>query len=228
MARNRRDGEYEPEEELRQDEEREEYAPPKREPYSEEALHTQTQLDFLIKGLAEIKPIPYIGSRARLYKHCLNLIEEIIDGLPKSIVACEELLDRRDEILTEADEEASKIIADANRQATGLVSSADARAKALEATTKTNVEAHINEADERARTTIENARNQANEMIDESAIVRAANEKAHEIELKAIAEANDKVYEAQSYANEIYQDLEQSLREALERMQRDRRALHEE
>lgn len=177
----------------------------------EDSLDLDNLFDFLIRALTEAKPVPLTGRRAVNVDMCLDVISNIRENLPETVQQCQDILERRDEIMSGADRDAQNILASAQARADSAIAEANRQARERE-----------EQAARRSEDMIDKAEMAARAKIEDSEIMRRAREEALQMHNGALADANEQRLQASRYAESVLLDLERNIGGTLEAVRRSR------
>ncbi len=182
--------------------------------YDEEGGDLDKLLDFLTRALTTAPAVPLSGKKLVNADMCLDAIDDIRKNLPEAVQQSMQVLDKRDQILYEAEKLADSKVAAADARAKSSIEDASARAQEL-----------TSDAQDRARKILADAEARAAAMVDEHEITRRAQEAAARISEEARADANEQKIAAARYADEILHELELTLQDNVDAVHKSRQNL---
>lgn len=134
------------------------------------------RLDDLTDLIETAKALPLSQSCMVPRAEMLDLIDDARASLPESVLAAEQVLIRRDQILADAQADADRLVGDAERSAAQMLAAADDQAanamdaagrhaQAIMETARTDADAIVVDAQDQARRTVSQAQDQAERML---------------------------------------------------------------
>jgi cell division septum initiation protein DivIVA len=173
---------------------------------------TLAALDELTELLDTARGVPMSASCVVPRQHALGLIEEIRDALPSELQDAQGVLDRREDLLTQAQErlaraveqgelERERLVAAAREQAAELVRSAQEHGQRQVAAAQAQAQAIVAAAHAEAGTAVAAARHEAVRLVEETEIYRTAADRAGKITDQATAEARKMATEVEEYVD---------------------------
>jgi vacuolar-type H+-ATPase subunit H len=162
-------------------------------------------IDRLEELTGEARRLPVGGGAMVSKQRLLDLVDRMRVAVPREVYDARELLEKREELLTAAHEEASRLLAEAQEeverrlQETEVVKAAEVRAKEM-----------VAEGDKRARELVREAEEQARARLDE-----------------AQETSREQMREADVYALQTLGKLEQELEEFLDTVRKGVEALEQ-
>jgi len=175
-------------------------------------------LDALERLVAESRRVPFTGTVAVNDDELLSLVDRIRQSLPDELVRAQHLLDERERILTQTEEEAEQLRERAEAAARGLAERTQATARRAAEHTAEDADRLRERAEGEARRIVQDARARADALVAESAVLRAAEERGaaliQEAQLaaqKLTSEAEDYVRQAEEYVRQVMAELEAHL-----------------
>ncbi|HSV68207.1 MAG TPA: DivIVA domain-containing protein [Mycobacteriales bacterium] len=179
----------------------------------------------------------------------LDLLEDIRDALPAELADAQDVLNRREDLLTEATtrlhraaesgqaerarlvgsahEEANALLAAAHDQASQVVAAAQAHAERLVAAAQAQAERVLAHGQAEAATTVAAARQDAARRVEESEVHRVATEQAAQLVADARADARKMVADAEEYVDGRLASFSEMLTRTIRQVDMGRQALRE-
>lgn len=170
----------------------------------EEDLDIQVQLDRLEETILESPRIPLTRKTLIDEEQLLDLVDSIRMSLPDTLLKAEQIIRQRNEILSEAENEAEEMIRAASRRAAQMLNEMPIRQQAeLEATQiRQKVERECLDLQQKTLAQVEQMRSQAEREIEE-------------LRQTSLAECQNVQNGADDYADRVLGQLEQQLKDML-------------
>lgn len=140
-------------------------------------------LDELVTIVEEARGLPMTASCVVPRGDLLELLDDVRDALPAEVDDAQDVLDHRDQMITEAGEAAAKAVGDANAEAHRLVSSAQAQAEGTVGGARAEADRLVGEATAHAEGLVNRARDEA------ARLAQAAQDQHDSLIARARAEA---------------------------------------
>lgn len=168
----------------------------------------------------------------------LDLVEDIRDALPAELADAQDVLDKREDLLTEASERLSqaaqqtqaewdRMIGAAHEQASQIVAAAQAHGERVVAAAQAHAERMLAQARAEAETIVAAARHEAARHVEESEVLRAATAEADQIRAEAVQQARQMVAESEEYVDGRLASFSEMLTRTLRQVDMGRQALRE-
>lgn len=122
-------------------------------------------LDELVTILEEARGLPMTSSCVVPRGDVLELLDEVRDALPTEIDDAQDVLDRRDEIVGNAEHQAQQRISKASMQADQIIAEATARAERLVAEARAEADRVVADGHARYEELVDRSRAEADRMI---------------------------------------------------------------
>jgi cell division septum initiation protein DivIVA len=199
---------------------------------------TLAALDELVEVVQEARGVPMSASCVLPRGHILGLIAEIRDALPSELQDAQEVLDRREDLIAQAQErlagaieqgelERERLVAAAREQAAEMVRSAQEHGSRTVAAAQAQAQAIMAGAHAEAGTTVASARHEAVRMIEDTEVYRTAAARAAHITDKATAEARKMAAEVEEYVDTRLASFSELLTRTMRQVDMGRQALRE-
>jgi predicted nucleic acid-binding Zn-ribbon protein len=187
-------------------------------PGSEPPPSTLDLLAALESLVAESRRVPFTGTVAVNDDELLSLVDRIRLSIPGDLVSAQQLLDQRERVLSQTEEEVGELRARAEAAARNLAErTQDAARRAAEHTAE-EASRLRGVAEAEARRIIEEARARAEEMVSEHTLLRAAEERgaallrdAQASAARQAADAEEYMHQAEQYVAGVMAELEDHL-----------------
>jgi cell division septum initiation protein DivIVA len=141
-------------------------------------------LDALVSVVEEARGLPMTSNCVVPRGDVLELLDDVREALPGELDDAQDVLDRRDEIVTEAEQEAEHARSTAHAEAEQLVAQARAEAERTVTTARTQAEQLLAEARHEAERAVAEGRRQYGDLVErgraEAERLVAAGRAAHE------------------------------------------------
>jgi cell division septum initiation protein DivIVA len=180
-----------------------------------------TTLDLLAAleaMVAESRRVPFTGTVAVNDDELLSLVDRIRLSLPDELVRAHTLLDERERILSQTEEEASRVRERAEAAARSLAERTQATARRAAEHTAEDAARLRERAEVDARKLVQEARARAEALVSEHSVLRAAEERATAMiedaqagAERVTAEAEAYVRQAEGYVRQVMSELEEHL-----------------
>ena len=173
-------------------------------------------LEWLYSLFQGAKTVPFSKKRLVNAEIGLRIVNDLRGNLPVSIQQSNEVINRRESIISEA-----KRLAEAKTQA------ASARSDSILDNASKQGQKMQDDAQDRADRILTEAQSRARAMIDNTEIMRQASEEAMEIKTDARADASDQKLKAKQYVETLLTNLEEDMRKTLEYVRRTRKSFED-
>ncbi|MGD1054224.1 MAG: hypothetical protein ABR950_10425 [Candidatus Dormibacteria bacterium] len=180
-------------------------------------------LDALDALLADARRVPFSGSVVVNDEQLMQLVDRIRLSIPGELVRAQELLDERERLLQETREHAEGVVGRAEAAARELGERVEAHARDLTRRAEEGAAQLGARADAESRRRLEEAQAQAEQLVSDHAVLRAAQERAAlllreaaEGAARITADAEGYARDADEYVRSVMADLEERLTTAAE------------
>jgi cell division septum initiation protein DivIVA len=195
-------------------------------------------LDELTELLDTARGVPMSASCVVPRGHALGLIEELRDALPSELQDAQDVLDRTEDLLSQARErlakaveqgtvERERMVATAREQAAEMMRSAQEHGSRQVAAAQAQAQAIVAAARAEAGTTVAAARHEAARLIEETEVHRTAAERAGAITDQATAEARKMAAAVEEYVDARLASLSELLTRTMRQIDMGRQTLRE-
>ncbi|HYA01088.1 MAG TPA: hypothetical protein VEK76_12190 [Candidatus Binatia bacterium] len=189
---------------------------------SGEAPPTAVDIIEAIEAMvAESRRVPFTGTVVVNDEELLGLLERLRLSLPDELVRAHQLLDERERVLSQTEEESGRLRERAEAAARSLAERTEASAQRVAEHAREEAVQLRKRVEAEARQVIEEARARAEQMVAEHTVLRAAEDRAAGIVRDAQAtaervtgEAQDYVRQAEDYVRLLMTELEEQLAKA--------------
>jgi membrane protein involved in colicin uptake len=153
-------------------------------------------LEELVSGS---RRVPFTGTVAVNDDELLTLLERMRSALPEELVRAHRILDEREQVLTQTEEEAARIRERAEAASRSLAERTQEAARHAAEHVSEEASRQRSQAQAEATRILEEARSRSESMVSEHAVVRAAESRAREVVADAEAEASRLIGDAEDY-----------------------------
>jgi cell division septum initiation protein DivIVA len=203
-----------------------------------QAYQTLAALEELAELVETARGVPMSASCVVPRGHVLNLIEDVRDSLPSELEDAQGVLDKREDLLAQAEErlagavergeiERERLVGAAREQATDLLRSAQERAGQQVAAAQAQAERILASARAEAETMVAAARHEAARLVESSEVHRVAAAEAELITGQARTQARQMAAEVEEYVDSRLASLSELLTRTMRQVDMGRQTLRE-
>ncbi len=179
-------------------------------------MEIHEKIDALSGIIEDARAVPLSNSCVVPRDDALDLVDDIRAALPDAVKEADEVLLEREDIIEEAQAEATETLASAKSDSSLMMSNAQQDAENMIEDARSNAERMIEDAREDAEAMLERARNESRRMIDEQEVMIQAQSEAAGLIEDAQARAQAIVEQATREAEDISYSTRQELDELVE------------
>jgi cell division septum initiation protein DivIVA len=203
-----------------------------------QAYQTLAALEELAEVVESARGVPMSASCVVPRGHLLDLIEDVRDALPSELEDAQGVLDKREDLLAQAEErlagaveqgevERERLVCAAREQATELLRSAQEHAGQQVAAAQAQAERILASARAEGQTVVAAARLEAARLVEGSEVHRAASAEAELIAGQARAQARQMAAEVEEYVDSRLASLTELLTRTMRQIDMGRQTLRE-
>jgi cell division septum initiation protein DivIVA len=202
------------------------------------AFQALAALEELAELVAAARGVPMSTSCVVPRGHVLDLIENVRDALPAELADAQRVLDRRDDLLSRAQErlaaaarrgeaEGERLVSAARDQAAGVVRSAKEHGSQHVGAAQAQAERILAAAHAEAETAVAAARHEASRLVEASEVHQAAAAEAERIMTQARSEAKQMAADVEEYVDSRLASLSELVTRIMRQVDVGRRTLRE-
>jgi cell division septum initiation protein DivIVA len=199
---------------------------------------TLAALDELTEVVQEARGVPMSAACVLPRGTVLGLIEDIRDALPSELQDAQEVLDRREDLVAQAQErlagaieqgevERERLVSTAREQAAEMMRSAQEHGARTVAAAQAQAQAIVAAARAEAGTTVAAARHEAVRLVEDTEVYRTAAARAGQITDQATAQARTMAAEVEEYVDTRLASFSELLTRTMRQIDMGRQALRE-